>query len=100
MKLKMKLPLLVLPLLLGEAVYADSQATYQQKCMACHDNGVAGAPKMTDRGAWTARLAERGIEGLYTSALKGRKAMPPKGACFDCSDEQIKRVVDFMVKGN
>ena len=91
------LPRVLLPLLLAGIANADSNEIYQKKCMACHANGVAGAPKMGDSAAWSTRLAERGIEGLYTSALKGRKAMPPKGACFDCTDEQIKQVVDLMI---
>jgi len=99
MKIKNLLPLAMLPLLFSQFVHADSSDIYQKKCMACHASGVAGAPKTGDSGAWTARIAERGIEGLYTSAIKGRNAMPPKGTCFDCSDDQIKQVVDLMVKG-
>lgn len=97
-EMKRILPLAILPLLLGQVVHADSKDIYQKKCMACHASGVAGAPKLDDQAAWTSRLAERGLEGLYNSALKGRNAMPPKGTCFDCTDEQIKQVVDFMVQ--
>ena len=32
------------------------QATYQSVCKVCHDAGVAGAPKVGDKTAWSARV--------------------------------------------
>ncbi|HVL77282.1 MAG TPA: c-type cytochrome, partial [Noviherbaspirillum sp.] len=29
---------------------------YKAQCAACHDQAVAGAPKMGDQGAWAARI--------------------------------------------
>ena len=40
-----------------------------------------------------------GIEELYLSVIEGiGAAMPPRGMCTDCSDSQLKRVVDFMIR--
>jgi len=72
------------PLQAGDAVY-------KAQCAACHDAGLAGAPKFGDAGAWAARVAT-GYEALLTSALKGKGAMGAQGGgAF--SDIEIGRAV-------
>ncbi|HEY0855902.1 MAG TPA: c-type cytochrome, partial [Albitalea sp.] len=68
---------------------------YAQNCATCHATGVANAPKLGDKGAWAPRLA-LGVDGLTTSAIKGKGAMPPKGGS-NASDADIKAVVAYMV---
>lgn len=51
---------------------------YKAQCAACHDAGLAGAPKFGDTGAWSARIAT-GYEALLNSALKGKGAMGAQG---------------------
>ncbi len=75
----------------------SGKETYDVKCFACHGTGAAGAPKLGDKDAWAPRVAQ-GIDTLYEHALSGFNAMPPKGACMDCSDDTIKIVVDYMVE--
>ncbi|PAU82211.1 cytochrome c5 family protein [Halovibrio salipaludis] len=72
----------------GEEVYADA-------CAACHDSGAAGAPKIGDSGAWADRLS-KGDETLYDHAINGFNAMPAKGGCSGCSDEEVQNAVDYM----
>jgi cytochrome c5 len=57
--------------------------------------GLAGAPKLGDKAAWSPRLA-LGIDGLTASAIKGKNAMPPKGGSA-ASEAEIKGVVSYMV---
>ena len=73
----------------------DGKAVYEKYCVACHGAGVAGAPKFGDKAAWAPRL-KQGQEVLYTHALKGFKAMPPKGGAADLPDAQIKAAVDYL----
>ena len=68
---------------------------YTQACQVCHAGGVAGAPKLGDKAAWAPRLAQ-GIDGLTTSAIKGKNAMPPRGGSA-APDADIKTVVVYMV---
>lgn len=82
----------------GAAGPRSGEEVYSTKCFTCHATGAAGAPKLGDVAAWDARLAERGIDGLYTSAIKGFKGMPAKGLCMDCSDEEIKASVDYILE--
>ena len=72
------------------------QAIYSSSCSACHASGAAGAPKLGDKEAWAPRI-KSGSEVLYNSAIKGKKAMPPKGGNISLSNEDVKAVVDYMV---
>ena len=78
------------------AVFADGQQTYQASCQACHATGAAGAPKLGDKAAWAPRIA-LGIDALLASSIKGKNAMPPKGACMACTDEELKAAIEYMV---
>jgi cytochrome c5 len=69
---------------------------YDTSCMACHAAGVAGAPKLGDKAAWASRTAA-GIDGLTASVIKGKGAMPPKGAAMAASDADIRAAVEYMV---
>lgn len=73
------------------------EEVYTAKCSLCHGAGVLGAPKFGDASAWKTRLAERKIEGLVANAIKGFNSMPPKGTCADCSDDEIKGAVKYML---
>ena len=76
------------PLQAGDAVY-------KAQCAACHEAGLAGAPKFADAGAWAARMAT-GYDALLNSALKGKGAMGAQaGGAF--SDLEIGRAVVYMV---
>ncbi len=75
----------------------DVGATYNKTCATCHSAGVAGAPKFGSAEDWAPRI-EKGKEALYQSAVNGvPPAMPAKGMCFNCSDEELKALVDYMV---
>ncbi len=73
----------------GEQVYGAS-------CVACHDSGLAGAPKIAVAADWAPRIAQ-GEETLVGNAIHGIRGMPPKGTCMNCSEEEIKLAVEYMV---
>ena len=64
-------------------------------CNACHGTGVLGAPKIGS-GDWAAR-ADKGIDTLVKNAINGINAMPPRGTCSDCSDDEIKAAIEHMI---
>lgn len=71
----------------GTGAAKSGEDVFKSACTSCHSTGAAGAPKVGDAAAWSARLTERGGIGLYGSALKGFKGMPAKGLCFACTDD-------------
>ena len=72
------------------------KAVYEATCHVCHTAGVAGAPKLGDKAAWAPRL-KQGVDALYTSSIKGKNAMPPKGGNLSLADADVKAAVDYMV---
>jgi cytochrome c5 len=65
-------------------------------CSACHTPGILGAPMIGDTAAWKARAdKEGGIDGILATAIAGINAMPAKGTCADCSDDELR---DAIVK--
>lgn len=66
-------------------------------CGACHTAGVLGAPKIGDSADWKKRASEQGgLDGLLAKAISGINAMPPKGTCADCSDDELKATIKKM----
>ncbi|NBA94396.1 cytochrome c5 family protein [Pseudomonas sp. R5(2019)] len=66
-------------------------------CNACHATGLLGAPKIGDAAAWKARADHQGgLDGILAKAITGVNAMPPKGTCADCSDEELKGAIKKM----
>ena len=72
----------------------NGEQIYKGACAACHDAGVANAPKLGDKGAWAPRLA-LGLDGLLKSALAGKTAMPPKGGS-DASDTELAGAIVYI----
>lgn len=91
----------MLPLVLASCVViaddAAIDAKYEKSCKLCHDTGLMGAPKTGDAAAWAPRL-EKGNDVLLKHAIEGFNAMPPKGTCMDCTDEDLQKLIEKMSK--
>ncbi|KUJ79221.1 cytochrome c5 family protein [Microbulbifer flavimaris] len=75
----------------------DTQVLYQRTCFSCHNSGINGAPRTGDQAAWAVRL-EKGMYTLVDNARNGYRAMPPRGLCFDCSDEEYAALIRLMAE--
>lgn len=90
--------LTALPLFMAYGpVHADGgEQVYKAACSACHQAGIAGAPKIDDQAAWSDR-AKVGLGQLVHSAVNGKGAMPAKGGNASLSDAEVKSAVEFML---
>ena len=92
----------------GQVTLADASApagnktgeqVFQAVCRACHEAGLAGAPKMGDKAAWAPAI-KRGYATLVQHAINGfqepGKVMPPKGGTADLTDTEVGRAVVYM----
>ena len=77
----------------------SGQEIYNQACVACHGSGVLGAPKLQAAADWQPRLDEKGYDTVWQNAINGINAMPPMGTCGDCSNDDIKAAIDYMIEG-
>jgi cytochrome c5 len=69
----------------------------QAACAACHQAGVAGAPKSDDTAAWGERY-ELGLEVLVASVISGKGAMPPRAGQPNLTDGEIRGAVLQMLE--
>ena len=77
----------------------SGEAVYNQFCTACHAIGVANAPKFGNAGDWAPRI-EKGFDTMLSHAINGLNAMPPRGTCANCSDEEIENAITYMVENS
>ena len=71
---------------------------YNTYCVACHGTGAAGAPIKGNAEAWAPRIA-KGEATLIKHAFEGFNAMPARGTCSDCTDEELTETVQLLMKG-
>ena len=70
---------------------------YGEYCFSCHTPGLNGAPKLGDVQAWAPRIA-RGKSMLLQTTIEGiPPAMPPRGICMSCTDEELRQAIEFMI---
>ncbi len=72
---------------------------YQHFCSSCHAQKPLiplGAPRISNENDWTKRL-EQDSAVLWQHTEEGINAMPPRGGCFECSDEQLIEALLFML---
>lgn len=75
----------------------DGKAVYDGFCFVCHATGVGGAPIYADSAAWTPRI-DKGMDALWETMQNGLGAMPAKGTCINCSDEELRASLDYMIE--
>lgn len=75
---------------LGKTVYATH-------CAVCHNEGLLGAPKLSDQQAWSVLLSKN-IDTLVMNTISGVGAMPAMGGCKSCSTPDIIAAVKYMAQ--
>jgi len=79
-----------------ETAVRSGEEIYNSKCAGCHTSGVIGSPKFASLEDWAPRIG-LGLEKLTLSAIAGKGGMPAKGTCMDCTDNDIKITVQYML---
>ena len=79
-----------------ETAERSGEEIYNSKCAGCHTSGVMGAPKYASLADWSSRI-DLGLENLTASAIAGKGGMPARGTCMDCTDNEIKVTVQYML---
>jgi cytochrome c5 len=73
---------------------------YKNSCFICHDQGVAGAPKLGDKALWSKRISQ-GNNVLEKHAIEGFSGetgvMPAKGGNLALTEEEVIAAVAYMV---
>ena len=79
------------------------KGVYDMACQACHNPGIAGAPKTGDKAAWVSRI-DQGMDTLNGHAINGYQGadgvMPAKGGNMSLSNDDVINAVAFMVESS
>lgn len=66
-------------------------------CFKCHETGDQGAPKLSDKAAWSQR-ASKGMDAVTKTVIRGHGKMPARGGLADLTDEELKKVIAVLLK--
>jgi len=72
---------------------------YKEFCATCHAKQPivdVHAPLIGDKKAWDIRQ-KMGMPALLKLTIHGVGAMPARGGCFECSDEQLKETIRYLM---
>ena len=58
-------------------------------CLKCHETGEKGAPKLSDKAAWTQR-GSKGLDAVTKTVIRGHGNMPARGGLADLTDAELK----------
>lgn len=68
---------------------------YASHCMNCHERGLFGAPKRADPTDW--EKFPKDLDALLLLTVAGKGAMMARGGCPDCSDSELKALIQHMI---
>ena len=88
------------PLAVASREHPEGEKIYTQYCISCHQAGISGAYRLGDTQAWQKELQEHTLDELVALAIAGEGAMPARGLCSQCTDEQIRETTLYMIKGS
>ena len=78
----------------------SGEAVFEANCANCHSSFIggffSGAPDIGDKEDWAAVLP-KGLDGLTASTIAGVGDMAPRGACAECTDEEIRAAVEYIL---
>lgn len=77
----------------------EGEQIVQHYCANCHALKPIiqlGAPRVGQENDWKPRV-KQGIDALLKHTDEGINAMPPRGGCFECSDEQLLLAIYAML---
>ena len=73
--------------------------TYDKSCAVCHKTDAMGAPAVGDAKAWS-KVRVKGVEKVLSNAMNGIGGMPPKGGNMELTEDDMKQIIDYMVKNS
>ncbi|MEO1850306.1 MAG: c-type cytochrome [Psychrobacter sp.] len=84
--------------MISSAGAADIATTYDNSCAACHDSGALNAIKKGDSAKWQKLIEQKGMPTLIKSVKSGMIQMPAGGLCNTCSDDDYRKLIEYMSK--
>ena len=77
----------------------EGQQIVEHYCAVCHAEKPLiqlGAPRIGIEDDWKLRL-KQGMKKIFINTSEGFNAMPARGGCFECSDEQLMLAIHALL---
>ena len=81
---------------------AAGEKIFKQFCTSCHGNPPTidiNAPRICDKKMWQLRQ-KMGMPALMKITTMGVGAMPARGGCFECSDDQLRETIQYILNAS
>ena len=77
----------------------SGEQVYHGYCETCHGRSTQGAPMPGETARWALRTRQ-GMDTLLQHAIEGynQELMPPRGACHNCSDAEVRAGILYMLE--
>lgn len=93
------------PLTLVKQLVDDPSAgekIFKEFCASCHGRNRTidiDAPRIGDQKLWN-KLRKWGVSTLLAVTVKGVGVMPARGGCFECSDQQLRQAIEYILESS
>lgn len=74
----------------------SGEEIFRAFCKSCHTSQIIKAPNIGDRQVWRIRISQ-GNDILLAHVINGYRGMPSRGTCSNCSVEELKRTIEYIV---
>ena len=75
----------------------NAEEIAKNTCFKCHETGEKGAPKLSDKAAWSQR-ASKGLDAVTKTVIRGHGNMPARGGLAELTDNELKNVIAYLLK--
>ena len=83
-----------------QKMLGSGKTTFHTYCYICHENAVGEVTMLTDKARWTengAKNIETLVQHVHDGYTGDYGTMPPKGTCMDCSKDDLRDAIFYMM---
>tara|TARA_B100001750_G_C15436879_1_gene561414 strand:+ start:893 stop:1249 length:357 start_codon:yes stop_codon:yes gene_type:complete len=75
--------------------FKQQHSLFNTYCIKCHsDNNIYGAPSINEPNEWVYIYSN--IDSALMKLTLGSGAMPPKGGCKNCTDDDLLKILEYI----
>lgn len=93
--IRVTLGLLMLCVSAGALAGDSTHELYELYCASCHSVKNTEAPEAFNAAAWKKRMS-KGTDAVLANVVKGVRNMPPQGTCFECTQDDFRKLIRYM----
>ncbi len=84
----------------NQDMLANGKTIFEKSCIVCHKDGLGRATQLTDEARWIeykAKDLELLVQHVHDGYAGHYGTMSPKGKCMECSKDDLRDAIYFMM---